>query len=68
MATKKSQVDKVLNHLIRYRRITSWQAIQKFRITRLSSIIHIMRNKYGLQITSEMVYKKDTRYVIYKLI
>ena len=52
-------------HLIENGKITSWEAIQKYGATRLSSIIFNLR-KRGMNIETEMIghyaiytYKKD---------
>ena len=37
--------DKVIKaHLMAHRTITSWEAINKYRITRLSAVIHRLKN------------------------
>lgn len=51
----KSQKEKVLDYLKKGKSITSWEAIQKFRITRLSAIIFILKQE-GHPIKSSMVY------------
>lgn len=60
----------VLNHLKEHGTITSWEAITKYHITRLSEMIRRLRAK-GHNITTERVYKeKDgetVMYGIYKL-
>ena len=51
MEKKKTQVEKVLNHLIKFGTITSWEAIQTYRITRLSDKIYLLRKK-GINIST----------------
>jgi len=51
MKKKITQVEKVLNHLIKFGEITSWEAIQTYRITRLSDKIYLLRKK-GFNITT----------------
>ena len=51
MKKKKTQVEKVLNHLIKFGTITSWEAIQTYRITRLSDKIYLLRKK-GINIST----------------
>jgi hypothetical protein len=63
MKTKKH---KVLEHLHRFKSITSWQAITKYRATRLSAIIFRLKEE-GINIKTEMVYKKGDCYAVYKL-
>ena len=53
-----SQNDKVLNYLKEHKKITSMDAINKLRITRLSSRISDLR-KRGIDIDTEIVYKRD---------
>lgn len=45
MKKKISQVEKVLYHLMTFGTITSWEAIQTYRITRLSDKIYLLRRK-----------------------
>ena len=50
MKKKIPQVEKVLTHLIKFGEITSWEAIQTYRITRLSDKIFLLRKKgYNIQ-------------------
>ena len=49
-----SQLKQVLDYLQEHGSITSWDAITKFRITRLSSIIYTLRHS-GYDIKSTMV-------------
>ena len=56
--SKLSQKDQVREHLMVYGDITSWEAIMKYHITRLSAVIFDLRAE-GLQITSDTVYKTD---------
>ena len=66
-ATKKeSQLKKVLHHLNTKGSITSWEAINLYRITRLSALIYILRDK-GHNISTEMVYQNDSRFAVYHL-
>lgn len=63
-----TQEEIVKQHLEREGTITSWEAIEKYRITRLSDRIHTLRKK-GMEIETEM--KKSTRdpskqYALYK--
>jgi len=44
----------VLEHLKEYGNITSWEAIQKYKATRLSAIIYNLKNNYGFKIRTEM--------------
>lgn len=46
---KTTQIEVVKNHLMNYGSITSMEAFFKYRITRLASVIHVLR-KQGLDI------------------
>ena len=65
---KKSKKDLVLIHLQMHGNITSWEAIEKFRATRLSAIIHTLRDE-GHNITSTPEFNKEsgTNYARYVL-
>jgi len=64
----KRKVNKYLQvkkYLQKYKKITTWDAITKFRATRLSDIIFRMRGE-GYSIASEWHTNKDgIRYTIY---
>ena len=53
-----NKTQKVLDHLKNGKKITSWEAIQKYRATRLSAIIFNLKEK-GYPIVSSMVYDVD---------
>lgn len=64
-------------HLQKFGHITSWEAIDLYGATRLSSIIYTLKYKYGYKgkILSEQTYSrkwwafwKKTRFVTYKLL
>ena len=59
---------KVKEHLMSGKSITSWEAIQLYRATRLSAIIFELKNRHGLTIGSETIVDGDTRYSRYYLI
>ena len=40
-----TKTEKVKNHLLEHKRITSWEAIQLYRATRLSAIIYNLRDR-----------------------
>jgi len=60
------QKESVLSHLKTFGSITSWDAIQKYRITRLSEYIRSLRSD-GKNITSVWEENGRKRYVRYKL-
>lgn len=53
-----TKTDKVKNHLIEHKSITSWEAIQLYRATRLSAIIYNLRHD-GMNIRTELKNGKD---------
>ena len=62
---KVNKYELVRQHLLKRKKITSWEAIEKFRATRLSDIIWKLRGK-GYSIASEWVTNKDgMRYTVY---
>jgi len=65
----KSQLNQIKEHLEWYDTITSWEAIQKYRITRLSAIIHTLRHENQMSIVSNNKKKDNgTNWVEYKLV
>jgi hypothetical protein len=62
-----NQRERVLTHLQSNKRLTSWEAFEKFRVTRLSAIIFNLRDD-GYGIISHRVKGGDgARYVAYEL-
>jgi hypothetical protein len=58
----------ILNHLLKYGSITSWEAIQVYRITRLAHQIYVLR-KGGLFIKSiPMESSNNQQFVKYVLV
>ena len=65
----KSQLNEIKQRLLWYDTITSWEAIEKYRITRLSAIIHTLRHEEGMNITSTDKRKENGKnWVEYKLV
>ena len=62
-----TQKQKVLNHLKEHGSITSWDAIQHYRITRLSEYIRSLRHEDGLNITSINEKNDNAHWVRYKM-
>ena len=62
-----TKIDKVANHLVTKKKITSWEAIIRFRATRLADIIFSLRRE-GWHINTEMVKKNQTRSAVYRLL
>jgi hypothetical protein len=61
---KTSKSGLVIKHLIRTKSITSWEAIEKYKITRLSAIIFLLR-KRGWSIESKSYKNADGNFVKY---
>ena len=61
---KDTQLQTVLSYLKEHKNITSWQAITKFRITRLSAVIYILRDE-GYNIETRMEKKGKTQWANY---
>tara|TARA_R110002012_G_scaffold246586_1_gene422170 strand:+ start:192 stop:398 length:207 start_codon:yes stop_codon:yes gene_type:complete len=62
-----TKIKKVLSHLKEKNNITSWEAIELFRATRLSAIIYSLK-KQGHIIQTEIVNSKGTRFAKYNYI
>ncbi len=67
-----SQTTLILEHLKKHKEISSWEAFSQYSITRLSSIIHILRHKFGYEITTTTVRERRydgayLNYAVYKL-
>jgi len=63
-----NQTTQILHYLKQGNKLTSWEAIHKFRCTRLSAIIYNLR-RYGYNILAVMqVGKNGKRYAEYTLI
>ena len=65
----KSQLKQIKSHLEWYDTITSWEAIQKYHITRISAIIHTLRHEVRMNISSsDKRAENGKNWVEYKLI
>lgn len=66
-----TQEEEILNHLIHFGSITSWEAITEYGATRLSAIIYNLKNKgYNIKTTSLTVktrYGRNTTIAKYTL-
>lgn len=62
-----NQLEQIRFHLTKYGSISSWDAIQTYRITRLSQFILLLRQE-GYQIESEWQHNETKRWVKYVLI
>lgn len=59
-----TKIKKVANYLIANKNITSWDAINKFKATRLSAIIFDLK-KRGFIIETKMEENNDSHYARY---
>ena len=62
-----TQENQILNHLKQHKFITSWEAIQEYRITRLSARIYELREK-GFNIITKNVTENGKTFAEYSLI
>ena len=62
-----TQVEQIKLHLEESGKITSWDAIQNYRITRLAAIIYILRNEYKMDINSDWKSNTNASWVEYRL-
>ena len=61
----KAQTEIILDHFKKWKSITSLEAIKSYRITRLASVIHILREKYEIVSLKETKAGKNwVRYVL----
>ena len=56
-----SKIDKVREHLLKYKSITSWEAITLYHYTRLSDAIYKLKRNEGLDIKSIPCRNKETK-------
>lgn len=61
-----TQLEQIKKHLESKKAITSWTAITKYKITRLSHYILVLR-KSGLDITSQWMSGNGKNWVVYRL-
>ena len=61
---KISKAEMVRKHLLSKKSITSWEAIEKYKITRLSAIIHKLRES-GWNITNKKLSNENSNFVKY---
>ena len=62
-----TQENIILDHLKKHKFITTWEAIQKYRITRLSARIYELREK-GYQIITKNITENGKTFAEYSLI
>ena len=63
-----SQKGIVLNHLREHKTITSWEAIQKYHITRLAAVISLLRaDGNDIETIPQRDKKRGNNYALYVL-
>ena len=62
-----TQENIILDHLKKHKFITSWEAIQEYRITRLSARIYELREK-GFNIITKNITENGKTFAEYSLI
>lgn len=68
-AQHRAKIDMIDDHLHQYGSISSWQAIQLYRVTRLAAVIHDLKHRRGRHITSTSSRTEDgTMFTIYHII
>jgi hypothetical protein len=65
-ANAMKKIDAVYIHLKRHKHITSWEAINLYRATRLADIVYKLKNQ-GFNIETVMVQNENTRFARYFL-
>jgi hypothetical protein len=60
-----TKIDLVKKHLIKYGSISPREAIEKYNYYRLADGIMKLKRR-GMDIESEMIYLKNSRYALYK--
>ena len=69
MSDFSNKTQSVLHHLKKYKSITSWEAITKYRATRLSAIIFNLKKKcYEFKTITEYNPDTDAHYARYYLV
>ena len=64
---KDTKINLVAQHLVKKRKITSWEAIERYHATRLADIIFTLKGK-GWNIVTQMVKEPSgVRYAVYHL-
>jgi hypothetical protein len=65
MNTQITQLEQVRKHLRSGKKLTTWQAIMLYNITRLSAHIHTLRSE-GMPIVGKVVTKEGKHWTEYK--
>jgi hypothetical protein len=59
-----TKIAKILSHLQTHGQITSWEAISKYRCSRLAAVVFVLKSR-GHSITTERVTENKSNYAIY---
>jgi hypothetical protein len=62
--TFETKINKVLNHLQTHKQITSWEAITKYKCSRLAAVIYVLKER-GHNITTQRVSENKSHFAIY---
>jgi hypothetical protein len=58
MGKRITQEELIRKHIIKKGSITSWEAIQRYGVTRISAVIYLLREE-GMKIKTEYIVKKN---------
>jgi len=61
-----TKIDAVYLHLKKHKHITSWEAINLYRATRLADIVYKLKEQ-GFKIKTVMIQSENTRFAKYYL-
>ena len=64
---KETKINLVAKHLVSKKKITSWEAIERYHATRLADIIFQLKGQ-GWTILTEMVKQDGVRFAVYRYI
>lgn len=63
-----TKTSKIKEYLLNNGSITPWKALQLCNEMRLSAVIFNLKKRYGMNISSKMIYKENgERYALYTL-
>lgn len=60
----RTQLNSILLHLQKKKKITSWEAIELYGATRLAAVIYQLKD-YGYNIETHMAHKGNKRWAVY---
>lgn len=71
MKEKMTQTKAIENHLLKYKKISSYTAFKRYGVTRLSGLIFNLRKKYTITTeykTTKNRFGNNTNYAVYTLV